>query len=135
MRGSDQQQAPLFSYISLEQRVPPEHPLRTIRQMVDTALAGLGERFAAVYAETGRPSIAPERLLRALLLQILYTIRSERLLMEQLDYNLVFRWFVGLEMDDPIWNPTVFTKNRERLLAGEIARAFFDRVVAQARER
>src|SRR6058998_2005088 len=91
--------------------------------------AGLWERFAALYAETGRPSIAPERLLRALLLQILYTIRSERLLMEQLDYNLLFRWFVGLAMDDPIWDPTVFTKNRERLLSGEIAKAFFDEVL------
>ena len=135
MRGSDQQQAPLFSYLSLEQRVPPEHPLRTIRQMVDTALAGLGERFAAVYAETGRPSIAPERLLRALLLQILYTIRSERLLMEQLDYNLLFRWFVGLTLDEAVWDPTTFTKNRDRLLAGAIAHAFFAQVLAQARAR
>src|SRR2546425_9274431 len=103
--------------------------------MVDTALAGLGERFAALYAETGRPSIAPERLLRALLLQILYTIRSERLLMEQLDYNLVFRWFVGLTLDEAVWDPTTFTKNRDRLLAGEIAHAFFAQVLAQARQR
>src|SRR5213595_171903 len=106
-----------------------------LRRLVDEVLRKLSRRFTAMYAHGGRPSIPPEKLLRALLLQVLYTIRSERLLMEQLDYNLLFRWFVGLEMDDPIWNPTVFTKNRERLLAGEIARAFFDRVVAQARER
>jgi transposase len=133
MRGVDQQQAPLFSYVSLEQRVPPEHPLRTIRQMVDTALMGLWDRFEALYAQTGRPSIAPERLLRALLLQILYSVRSERLLMEQLDYNLLFRWFVGLTPDEPVWDPTVFTKNRDRLLAGEVAHAFFEQVLARAR--
>jgi transposase len=133
MRGVDQQQAPLFSYVSLEQRVPPEHPLRTIRQMVDTALMGLWERFEALCAQTGRPSIAPERLLRALLLQILYSLRSERLLMEQLDYNLLFRWFVGLTPDEPVWDPTVFTKNRDRLLAGEVAHAFFEQVLARAR--
>jgi transposase len=135
MRGVDQQQAALFSYVSLEQRVPPEHPLRTIRQMVDTALVGLWERFEALYAQTGRPSIAPERVLRALLLQILYSIRSERLLMEQLDYNLLFRWFVGLTLDEPVWDPTVFTKNRDRLLAGEVAHAFFERVLARARSQ
>src|SRR5205814_9501698 len=116
-------------------RIPADHPLRRMRPMVDGLLQELSPRFDELYSRVGRPSIAPEKLLRALLLQVLYTIRSERLLMEQLDYNLLFRWFVGLEMDDPIWNPTVFTKNRERLLAGEIARAFFDRVVAQARER
>ena len=115
--------------------MPAEHPLRAIRAMVDTALRELSPQFATLYSRVGRPSIAPEKLLRALLLQMLYTVRSERLLMEQLDYNLLFRWFVGLEMDDPIWNPTVFTKNRERLLAGDVARAFLDRVVAQARER
>jgi transposase len=133
MRGADQQQAPLFSYVSLEQRVPPAHPLRAIRQMVDTALMGLWDRFEALYAQTGRPSIAPERLLRALLLQILYSVRSERLLMEQLDYNLLFRWFVGLTPDEPVWDPTVFTKNRDRLLAGEVAHAFFAQVLARAR--
>ena len=133
MRGVDRQQASLFSYVSLEQRVPPEHPLRTIRQTVDTALMGLGERFEALYAQTGRPSIAPERLLRALLLQILYSVRSERLLMEQLDYNLLFRWFVGLTPDEAVWDPTVFTKNRDRLLAGEVAHAFFEQVLARAR--
>jgi transposase len=133
MRGVDQQQALLFSYVSLEQRVPPEHPLRAIRQMVDTALMGLWDRFEALYAQTGRPSVAPERLLRALLLQILYSVRSERLLMEQLDYNLLFRWFVGLTPDEPVWDPTVFTKNRDRLLEGEVAHAFFEQVLARAR--
>jgi transposase len=133
MRGGDQQQATVFSYVSLEQRVPVDHPLRAIRQMVDTALAGLWECFEALYAQTGRPSIAPERLLRALLVQILYSVRSERLLMEQLDYNLLFRWFVGLTIDEPVWDPTVFTKNRDRLLEGEVAHAFFAQVLAKAR--
>jgi len=136
MRGDDQeQQDAMWSYVPMERRIPADHPLRRLRPMVDGLLQELSPRFDELYSRVGRPSIAPEKLLRALLLQVLYTIRSERLLMEQLDYNLLFRWFVGLEMDDPIWNPTVFTKNRERLLAGEIARAFFDRVVAQARER
>src|SRR5216110_3181833 len=135
MRGYDEQAAHLFSYVSPEQRVPANHPLRAIREMTDRVLATLSRKFTRMYSDIGRPSIPPEKLLRALLLQVLYTIRSERLLMEQLDYNLLFRWFVGLEMDDPVWNATVFTKNRERLLAGEIARGFFDRVVAQARER
>src|SRR5437773_2556996 len=136
MRGDDQeQQGAMWSYVPMERRIPADHPLRRMRPMVDGLLQELSPRFDELYSRVGRPSIAPEKLLRALLLQVLYTIRSERLLMEQLDYNLLFRWFVGLEMDDPIWNPTVFTKNRERLLAGEIARAFFDRVVAQERER
>jgi transposase len=136
MRGDDQeQQGAMWSYVPMERRIPADHPLRRMRPMVDGILHELSPRFDELYSRVGRPSIAPEKLLRALLLQILYTIRSERLLMEQLDYNLLFRWFVGLEMDDPIWNATVFTKNRERLLAGEIARAFFDRVVAQARDR
>ena len=113
----------------MEQRIPADHPLRAVHSMVDAVRHELSPEFAALYSRVGRPSIAPEKLLRALLLQVLYTIRSERLLVEQLDYNLLFRWFVGLEMDDPIWNPTVFTKNRERLLAGEVARAFFDRLV------
>jgi len=119
----------------MERRIPADHPLRALRPLVDALLRELSPRFDELYARGGRPSIAPEKLLRALLPQVLYTIRSERLLMEQLDYNLLFRWFVGLEMDDPVWNATVFTKNRERLLGGEIARAFFDRVVAEARER
>src|SRR5882724_7801767 len=135
MRGTDNQQSSMFSYISAERRVPTDHPLRAIRTMAGTALSELSASFDRMYAVEGRPSIAPEKLLRALLLQVLYTIRSERQLMEQLDYNLLFRWFVGLEMDDPVWNATVFTKNRERLLGEEMARAFFDRVVAQARER
>jgi transposase len=123
----------MFSYISAERRVPRDHPLRAIRTMADTALRELGPRFARLYASSGRPSIAPEKLLRALLLQILYTVRSERQLIEQLDYNLLFRWFVGLSMDDPVWDVTVFTKNRERLLAGEVAQAFFNAVLDQAR--
>jgi transposase len=135
MRGDDQQQAAMFSYISPETRVPGDHPLRAIRDLVDEALAELSPRFEALYAEVGRPSIAPEKLLRAQLLQVLYTVRSERQLMEQLDYNLLFRWFVGLNMDDPIWDATVFTKNRQRLLDGEIAGAFLERIVRQARER
>jgi transposase len=135
MRGDDPQQAAMFSYISPEERVPQEHPLRIIRMLVDAVLKELSPQFDLLYSYIGRPSIAPEKLLRALLLQVLYTIRSERLLMEQLDYNLLFRWFVGLNMDDPIWNPSTFSKNRERLLEGEVAHAFFDQVLAQARER
>src|SRR2546429_7318928 len=134
MRGKDEQQLDVFSYISPEQRVPQDHPLRSLRAMTDEALRGLQPRFNKLYAKTGRPSIAPEKLLRALLLQALYSVRSERLLMEHLDYNLLFRWFVGLNMDDPVWDPTVFTKNRERLLAGDVAQAFFARVLAQARQ-
>jgi transposase len=133
MRGDDLQQSGMFSYVSPEERVPEDHPLRPIRRMADRALKGLSARFDALYAKTGRPSVAPEKLLRALLLQVLYSIRSERMLMEQLDYNLLFRWFVGLNMDDPIWVPTVFTKNRDRLLEGDIAQAFFEQVLAQAR--
>lgn len=123
----------MFSYISPERRVPADHPLRPIRVMVDAALNGLSRSFAQMYPDWGRPSIAPEKLLRALLLQLLYSIRSERLLMEQLEYNLLFRWFVGLNMDEPVWVPTVFSKNRDRLLAGEIAAKFFAQVLDQAR--
>ena len=133
MRGTDQQQSGMFSYISAERRVPKEHPLRRVRVMVDAALKELGPRFDELYANGGRPSIAPEKLLRALLLQVLYTVRSERMLMEQLDYNFLFRWFVGLSIDDAVWDVTVFTKNRERLLAGEVAQGFFNAVVGQAR--
>jgi transposase len=133
MRGDDRQSAGMFSYIGPEQRVPPDHPLRPIREMVETALRELSREFARLYPKTGRPSIPPEKLLRALLLQLLYSVRSERQLMEQLNYNLLFRWFVGLSMDDPVWDPTVFTKNRERLLQGDIARGFFERVLAQAK--
>jgi len=133
VRGDDQQNGHLFSYLSPEQRVPADHPLRAMRGMTDAALTRLSPRFEAIYSDLGRPSVPPEKLLRALLLQILYSVRSERLLMEQLEYNLLFRWFVGLDMDDPVWTPTTFTKNRDRLLDGEIARAFFEDVTAQAR--
>jgi transposase len=135
MRGDDEQQLGVFSYVSPEQRVPQDHPLRPVRAMADEALHDLRPRFNQLYAKTGRPSIAPEKLLRALLLQVLYSVRSERMLMEQLDYNLLFRWFVGLNMDDAIWNATVFSKNRQRLLDGDIAEAFFDAVLRQARQR
>jgi transposase len=135
MRGDDKQQGAMFSYLSPEQRVPAHHPLRPIRRMVDTVLKRLSPRFEAMYAEGGRPSIPPEKLLRALLLQCLYSVRSERLLMEQLDYNLLFRWFVGLNMDDPVWDFTVFSKNRERLLEADVACAFFAEIGQLAREQ
>ena len=135
MRGTDEQQGWLFSYISAEKRIPQGHPLRAIRTMVDVILKDLSPQFEILYSKTGRPSIPPEKLLRALLLQILYSVRSERLLVEQLDYNLLFRWFVGLSMDDEIWDTTVFSKNRDRLLKGDIARAFFERVLVHAREQ
>lgn len=134
MRGQDYQQSAMYSYLSPEQRVPVDHPLRPIRKMTDEALKGLSRKFSAMYSATGRPSIAPEKLLRALLLQVLYTVRSERLLMEQLEYNLLFRWFVGLNMDETVWVPTVFSKNRDRLLEGDIAERFFGGVLQQARE-
>jgi transposase len=124
----------MFSYLAPEQRVPADHPLRPIRTMTDEVLQGLSRTFSEIYAATGRPSIAPEKLLRALLLQVLYTVRSERLLMEQLEYNLLFRWFVGLNMDEPVWVATVFSKNRDRLLQGDIAERFFDGVLGQARK-
>ena len=132
MRGSDIRQDGMFSYVSLEARVPPNHPLRPIRSMVDEALKALSSDFCRLYADEGRPSIAPERLLRALLLQVLYSIRSERLLVEELDYNLLYRWFVGLSADEPVWERSTFSKNRDRLMAGDIGRKFFDCVLAQA---
>jgi transposase len=135
MRGDDIQQHDLFSYGSLEERVPADHPLRPIRTMVDEALQALDGRFDEIYGEDGRRSIPPERLLRALLLQMFYTIRSERMLMEQLEYNLLFRWFVGLSANEPVWHPTVFTKNRDRLLEGAVAEEFFSIVVSQARQK
>jgi transposase len=135
MRGDAVETDAMFSYISPAARVPKDHPLRSVRQMVDKALHELSPRFEKLYSRTGRPSIPPERLLRALLLQMLYSIRSERMLMEQLDYNLLFRWFVGLSMDDPIWDATTFSKNRERLLEGDIAVLFFEQVMAQGRDR
>jgi len=135
MRGADEQSGSMFSYVSLEARVPADHPLRMVRQITDRALARLSPQLGRLYINFGRPSIPPEQLLRALLLQVLYTIRSERQLMEQLDYNLLFRWFVGLSMDDRVWDATVFTKNRDRLLRGHIAMLFFEQVLAEARER
>ena len=133
MRGDEKQQGGMFSYVSIEERVPPDHPLRAIRRLVDQILAKMSKRFDKMYADNGRPSIAPERLLRALLLPTFYSIRSERMLMEQLDYNLLFRWFVGLEMDEPVWNHAVFSKNRERLLNEAVAREFFGEVIEQAK--
>lgn len=134
MRGDDEQlQAGMFSYIALEERIRKDHPLRGIRQLVDEVLKDLSPEFDKLYAKVGRPSIAPERLLRALLLQAFYSIRSERLLMEELEYNLLFRWFVGLEIDDGVWNHAVFSKNRERLLNQEMGQMFFARVKEQAR--
>lgn len=133
MRGNEPQQVALFSYVSLEDRIPTDHPLRALRPLVDRALSTLSPTFDQIYAEGGRPSIPPEHLLRALLLQVLYTIRSERQLMEQLAYNLLYRWFVGLGLDDAVWDVTVFTKNRERLLVGDVADGFFAAVVTEAR--
>ena len=132
MRGADEQPGSMFSYVSLEDRVPQDHPLRAIRRITDRALERISPRFDALYVHFGRPSVPPERLLRALVLQALYTIRSERQLMEQLDYNLLFRWFVGLGIDDQVWSPTTFTKNRDRLLDGDIAAAFFEAVLIHA---
>src|SRR6478735_6319707 len=128
MRGEDEASEGLFSYVSCSARVPKDHPLRTIRRLVDGALEALSGDFAKLYAKLGRPSIPPEKLLRALLLQAFYSVRSERQLMEQLDYNLLFRWFVGLSMDARVWSPTTFTKNRDRLLRGDIAQTFFEAV-------
>src|SRR5215510_11860129 len=133
MRGEDQQQSHVFSYLSPEKRVRPDHPLRAIREMVDVVLSQLSRSFDSMYAKVGRPSIAPEKLLRAQLLQMLYSIRSERLLMEEIDYSILFRWFVGLNLDEDVWDATVFTKNRDRLLEAEVAKQFLAQVVEQAR--
>src|ERR1700756_5587306 len=133
MRGDDQHlQAGMFSYVALEERIPADHPLRGVRKLVDTVLARMTKDFDGMYAQVGRPSIAPERLLRALLLQVFYSVRSERLLMEQLNYNLLFRWFVGLEIDEEVWNHAVFSKNRDRLLNQDLAQKFFAQVKEQA---
>ena len=134
MRGSDDQTSGMFSYLSPEQRVRADHPLRAIRRMTDQIFATLSPRFTKMYSDIGRPSIPPEQLLRALLLQSLYTVRSERLLMEAIDYSVLYRWFIGLGMDDPMWSPTTFSKNRDRLLQSDVAAAFFDAVVDQARD-
>jgi transposase len=132
MRGEDRQQQEMFLYASLEDLVPADHPLRPIRAMVDEALRRRDETFDEIYGDVGRPSIAPERLLRAQLLMLLYTIRSERMLVEQLRYNLLFRWFVGLGMSEEVWHATVFTKNRDRLLEADVARKFLGEIVRQA---
>jgi transposase len=133
MRGGERIQDGMFSYVSLEERVPQDHPLRAVRKLTDKVLEPLSAEFDGLYAATGRPSIAPEYVLRALLLQVFYSIRSERLLVEQIDYNLLFRWFVGLGMDDAVWNHAVFWKNRDRLLTSAVAQRFFAEVNQQAR--
>src|SRR5881227_2704211 len=130
MRGSDQQSGELFSYVDIEARVPVRHPLRAIRGIVNEGLASLDAEFDEIYADTGRDSIPPERLLRAALLQAFFSIRSERLLMEQLDYNLLYRWFVGLGVDDAVWDHSVFSKNRDRLLEADVAGKFLAAVLA-----
>jgi transposase len=133
MRGEGQDEGAMFSYVTMEQRIPADHPIRGIRRMVDEAMRGMDAAFSAMYARRGRPSIAPERLLRAQLLMVLYSITSERRLMEQLSYNLLFRWFVGLEMDDAVWDATVFSKNRERLIEADVSQQLLLAVVEQAR--
>lgn len=135
MRGQDNQQSDMFSYLSPEQRVRADHPLRAIRAMADLALWSMSSRFDGMYSQTGRPSIPPEKLLRAQLIQMLYSVRSERLLMEEIDYSVLFRWFVGMNLDEPVWDVTVFTKNRDRLLDGDVAREFLCEVVKQAQEK
>ena len=133
MRGIDERSGELFSYIDLEKRVRPDHPLRVIRALVNEALAGMERDFAALYAPVGRPSIPPEKLLRAMMLQAFYSIRSERQLMERLEYDLLFRWFVGFGVDDAVWDHSTFSKNRDRLLAGDIAAKFLAAVLGQPR--
>jgi len=135
MRGQDHQQSDIFSYLSPEQRVQQDHPLRAIRAMADLALESMSKRFDSMYAKTGRPSIPPEKLMRAQLIQMLYSVRSERLLMEEIDYSVLYRWFVGMNLDEPVWDVTVFTKNRDRLLDGDVAREFLCEVVKQAQEK
>ena len=135
MRGDDRQQADMYSYLSPEERVRANHPLRAVRAMADEALKNMSRRFDTMYAKTGRPSIPPEKLLRAQLIQMLYSIRSERLLMEEIDYSMLFRWFVGMNLDEPVWDVTVFTKNRNRLLEGDVAREFLCEVIAQAQAK
>src|ERR1044071_5872952 len=135
MRGEDRLQADIFSYLSPESRVRKDHPLRAIRTMTDQALEKMSPLFDAMYSTTGRPSIPPEKLLRAQLIQMLYSVRSERLLMEEIDYSVLFRWFVGMNLDEPVWDVTVFTKNRDRLLDGDVAREFLCEVVKQAKEK
>jgi transposase len=133
MRGEHREDGGLFSYVSIEDRVPKKHPIRKARKLVDAALRDLDELFSEIYAENGRPSIPPEQLVRASMLQVLFSVRSERQLMEQLDYNLMFRWFVGLSIDDPVWHPTTFSKNRDRLAQADVGRRLFESIVAMAR--
>src|SRR5882672_11635377 len=134
MRGDERFQEEMFSYGSLSERIPQDHPLRRIRALADEAMSSLAGSFEQMYSKLGRPSIPPQQMLRALLLQMLYSVRSERMLVEQMEYNLLFRWFVGLGMSDRVWDATSFTKNRERLLSGEVAQVFFSSVVASARQ-
>jgi transposase len=133
MRGGDERSGALFSYVDLEARVGKDHPLRTIRMVVNAALAGLSDKFSALYAQLGRPSIPPEKLLRAMLLQAFYSIRSERQLMERLEFDLLFRWFVGIGVDDAVWDHSTFSKNRDRLLEGAIVAKLLSAVLAQPR--
>src|SRR6266852_8009222 len=135
MRGDAVETDAVFSYVSPAQRVPQDHPLRIVREITDAALQRLSRDFEGLYSKMGRPSVPPEKLLRALLLQFFYGVRSERLLMEQLEYNLLFRWFVGLSMDEEVWDVSVFTKNRERLLDGEIAEKFLEQVIEPAKQQ
>lgn len=135
MRGNDHQQSDIYSYLSPEARVRADHPLRQIRNMADRALAKLSRRFGTMYSRIGRPSIPPEKLLRAQLIQMLYSIRSERLLMEEIDCSMLYRWFVGMNLDEPVWDVTVFTKNRNRLLEGDVAREFLCEAVQQAQSK
>ena len=135
MRGDDRKQTAMYSYVTLAQRIPMEHPARQIRALIDRALERMDAELEKLYSDTGRPSIVPERLLRATLLMVLYSIRSERQLMEQLHYNLLFRWFVGLEMDDAVWDVTVFTKNRERLIGGAVSQRLLESVLVEARQQ
>jgi len=132
MRGLDHQQSAMYSYLSAEERISLDHPLRAVRKVTDRILAELSKLFAKMYSQIGRPSIPPEKLLRALLLQVLYTVRSERMLMEQLNYSILYRWFVGLNLDEEVWDVTVYTKNRDRLLEADVAKEFFRLVVAEA---
>lgn len=135
MRGDDLDQSPMFSYLSPDERIPADHPIRVIRRITDEALRELSAKFETLYSTLGRRSVAPEKLLRALLLQVFFSVRSERRLMEELNYNLLFRWFVGMNMDEPVWDATVFSKNRQRLLEGDVAQAFLGKVVEQARKQ
>ena len=134
MRGDDQKQTAMYSYVTLAQRIPADHPARQIRVLVDRALERMDAQLEQLYSSTGGPSIAPERLLGATLLMVLFSVRSERQLMEQLNYNLLYRWFVGMEMDDPVWDVTVFTKNRVRLIAGAVSQQLLESVLVEARE-